>query len=125
MGKKSLREIQHPGSGSIRFRGFHSIWSKIAAHLMNRQGKPASLTLYIVCGSLNEADDEPPPQVKERTRALFPILVGQSCCFALIAMHASGVGIRTGQVKTSLRSFLRQFGRRGSDAPPRRWARMR
>jgi hypothetical protein len=27
-------------------------------------------------------------------------------------------GIRTGQTKTSLRSFLRQFGRRGSNALP-------
>ena len=57
---------------------------------MDRQGKSANLTLHIACDSLIEADDEPPPQVKERTRALFPILVGQSCCFALIAVQASG-----------------------------------
>jgi hypothetical protein len=40
------------------------------------------------------------------------ILAGQSCRFAMIALPAMG------QAKTSLRSFLRKFGRRGSDALP-------
>jgi hypothetical protein len=43
--------------------------------------------------------------------------VGQGCCFALIAISANGdVSGRTS--KTSLRSFLRQFRRRGSAALP-------
>jgi hypothetical protein len=33
VGKKSLREIQHAGSCSIRFHRFHSIWSTIVADL--------------------------------------------------------------------------------------------
>jgi hypothetical protein len=59
VGKKSLREIQHPGSCSIRFHRFHSIWSKSLLTFMNRQGKPASLTLHLACDSLNESTDEP------------------------------------------------------------------
>jgi hypothetical protein len=33
VGKNSLREIQHPGSGSTCFRGVHLNWSTIVASL--------------------------------------------------------------------------------------------
>jgi hypothetical protein len=64
---------------------------------------------------------------RERGRILTlpPILVGQSCCFALIEVSAKGDASANGQAKTSLRSFLRRFGRRGSDALPGGSARMR
>jgi hypothetical protein len=39
-----------------------------------------------------------------------PILVGQSCRFALIAVLANGEASATGQTKTSLRSFFGSFG---------------
>jgi len=56
--KESLREIQHPGSGSLRFRGFHLFSRQSLLTFMDRQGKPANLTLLIACDSPNESADE-------------------------------------------------------------------
>jgi hypothetical protein len=46
------------------------------------------------------------------------ILVGQSCRFAMIAVNGERRSISDPTSKTSLRSFLRKFGRRGNDALP-------
>jgi hypothetical protein len=44
------------------------------------------------------------------------ILVGQSFRFAMIAVNGERRSISDPTSKTSLRSFLRKFGRRGNDA---------
>jgi hypothetical protein len=48
--------------------------------------------------------------ISGRSLTLPPILVGQSCCFALIEVSAKGDASANGQAKTSLRSFCGGLG---------------